>query len=254
MKEKKNSKIRKFETGATRDTEEEKLDYEGFMSPIVLKVYEQFIEKERMRAWAAGLFEGEGCITFCKQKGYKRKDGTYTRPQGYKYPRLSMSLTDEDVIRKFNCIVGGTLSKKSKSLPSGKQLWYWSSQGKDAFNTIKIILPYLGLRRAMRLAEVFGIKKMAVVAGIEPIVFEVYGKYMHRHRLQTDGELRDSDNWQNMFGDKHYDVCMKSLTRHFIDLWLEHRGFKSRDGKKDALCGILFNTMAYLFKMEKEDM
>lgn len=88
---------------------------------------------------------------------------------------------------------------------------------------------------------------------LSPIVLKAYGEYMNKHRVQADGELRDSDNWQRLFGDDHYDVCMKSLTRHFMDLWLEHRGFKSRDGKKDALCGILFNAMAYLFKMLKEE-
>lgn len=88
---------------------------------------------------------------------------------------------------------------------------------------------------------------------LSPIVLKAYANYMHKHRLQTDGKLRDSDNWQRLFGDKHDDVCMKSLARHFMDLWLEHRGFKSRDGKKDALFGIMFNAMAYLFKMLKEE-
>ena len=31
--------MRTFATGATRDTEVEKLDYEGFLSPVVLKAY-----------------------------------------------------------------------------------------------------------------------------------------------------------------------------------------------------------------------
>jgi len=88
---------------------------------------------------------------------------------------------------------------------------------------------------------------------LSPIVLKAYAEYMNRHRKQSDGNLRDSDNWQQLFGDKHYDVCMKSLLRHVMDLWLEHRGFKSRDGKKDAACGIMFNVMAYLFKMLKDE-
>ena len=88
---------------------------------------------------------------------------------------------------------------------------------------------------------------------LHPIVLRAYAKYMHKHRLQPDGELRDSDNWQKLFGEKHYDVCMKSLLRHVIDLWLEHRGYESRDGKEDALCAILFNAQAYLYKLEKEE-
>jgi len=88
---------------------------------------------------------------------------------------------------------------------------------------------------------------------LSPIVLKAYAEYMNKHRLQADGNLRDSDNWQGLFGEKHYDVCIKSLLRHTMDLWLEHRGYKSRDGKKDALCGIIFNAKAYLFKMLKEE-
>jgi len=89
---------------------------------------------------------------------------------------------------------------------------------------------------------------------LSPIVIQAYGEYMHKHRIQADGEIRASDNWQKHFGVNHFAVCMKSLWRHFMDLWLEHRGFKSRDGIKDALMGILFNTMAYLDKLLKDEL
>jgi len=84
---------------------------------------------------------------------------------------------------------------------------------------------------------------------LSPLVIEAYGKYMHKHRKQADGKLRASDNWQKGFGDKHLDVCMKSLWRHFLDLWKEHRGFKSRETIDDAIGGILFNVMAYYHKI-----
>lgn len=85
-----------------------------------------------------------------------------------------------------------------------------------------------------------------------PLVLEAYGKYMHRHRKQADGKLRDSDNWQKFFGKDHYSVCMKSMWRHFMDVWKEHRGFKSREGILDGLMGIIFNAMAYAYKLLKE--
>ena len=94
---------------------------------------------------------------------------------------------------------------------------------------------------------------------LSPLVIEAYGEYMHRHRIQSDGTLRDSDNWQNLFGENHCSVCMKSLWRHFLDLWFLHRGYErtdSKDGhkitKKEACCAILFNVQAYLFKILKE--
>jgi len=84
---------------------------------------------------------------------------------------------------------------------------------------------------------------------LSPIVLEAYSKYMHKNRIQADGKLRASDNWQKGFGDNHLSVCMKSLWRHFLDLWKEHRGYKSREGIDDAIGGILFNIMAYYHKI-----
>jgi len=83
---------------------------------------------------------------------------------------------------------------------------------------------------------------------LSPIVLQRFAEYMHFHRQQTDGKLRASDNWQKGMSKEVY---MKSLTRHFMDLWLEHRGYKSREGKEKALCGILFNTMGYLYEILK---
>jgi len=87
---------------------------------------------------------------------------------------------------------------------------------------------------------------------LSPIVLQAYGEYMHKHRKTANG-VRESDNWQKLFGPDHYSVCMKSLWRHFHDLWMEHRGYKSREGIENALNGILFNTMAYYYKYLNEN-
>ena len=88
---------------------------------------------------------------------------------------------------------------------------------------------------------------------ISPLVLKRYAEYLNEQRVQSDGNLRDSDNWQGMFGEKHYDVCMKSAFRHFMDFWLEHReGNGSETGIEDAICGLLFNAQAYLFKILKD--
>ena len=91
-------------------------------------------------------------------------------------------------------------------------------------------------------------------AFLSPLVIESYAKYMHKNRKMADGSLREGDNWQAGFGDKHYDVCMKSGFRHFIDLWMEHRKLKSREGIDNAICGILFNVMAYYHKLLEDRM
>lgn len=78
---------------------------------------------------------------------------------------------------------------------------------------------------------------------LSPLVIAAYGRYMTKHRRQTDGSLRASDNWQKGIP---LDAYVKSGWRHFLDWWSAHRGWDSRAGMEDALCGLLFNVMGYL--------
>jgi len=84
---------------------------------------------------------------------------------------------------------------------------------------------------------------------LSPLALERYAQYMHEHRKQEDGNLRASDNWQNLFGpsiEEHTDVCMKSLLRHVMTLWLDHRGSPQCESFDDTLCAVMFNSMAIL--------
>ncbi len=85
---------------------------------------------------------------------------------------------------------------------------------------------------------------------ISPIVLKKYAEYMHKHRFQADGKVRTSDNWQKGMS---REVYAKSMTRHFMDFWLEHRGFESREGMNDALMGLLFNVMGYIYEENRHD-
>jgi hypothetical protein len=78
---------------------------------------------------------------------------------------------------------------------------------------------------------------------LSPLVLQRYGQYMMKHQVQADGVLRASDNWQHGIPQ---DAYMKSGFRHFMDWWTEHRGYGSREGLEDALCGVLFNAFGYL--------
>lgn len=84
---------------------------------------------------------------------------------------------------------------------------------------------------------------------LSPIVIRRFAEYMDKHRHLETGELRASDNWQKGIPKEDY---MKSGWRHFQDWWMEHRGYDSRDGLEDALCGIMFNSMGYLLEVLKE--
>lgn len=82
-----------------------------------------------------------------------------------------------------------------------------------------------------------------------PIVINRFAEYMTKHRKQSDGNLRDGDNWQKGMPREQY---MKSLLRHVHDMWLEHRGFEGREEMEETICAILFNTQGYLHELLKE--
>jgi hypothetical protein len=86
---------------------------------------------------------------------------------------------------------------------------------------------------------------------LHPEVLYVFAKYMHKNRIQADGQLRDSDNWQKGIPK---DAYMKSAWRHFHDWWWFHRQGEDADkeAKIEALCAELFNVMGYLLEEIKE--
>lgn len=84
---------------------------------------------------------------------------------------------------------------------------------------------------------------------LAPSVLDAYARYMHRNRIQADGRQRASDNWQKGIPQ---DAYMKSLWRHFMDVWREHRAADpNRDVQEEALCAMLFNVMGYLFEIQR---
>lgn len=78
---------------------------------------------------------------------------------------------------------------------------------------------------------------------LSPLVLERFAEYMHQHRIQADGQVRDSDNWQKGIPK---DAYMKSGFRHFMDWWQHHRGNVANEELEEALCALMFNVMGYL--------
>ena len=83
---------------------------------------------------------------------------------------------------------------------------------------------------------------------MSPLVIEAFAQYMEDNRKTKLG-VRDSDNWQKGIEKKVY---MKSLFRHFMAVWKEHRGIKTEDGILKSLMGVMFNTMGMAFELLKE--
>lgn len=89
-------------------------------------------------AWAAGLFEGEGCI------GHRKDGGT----------ELSVEMTDEDVVRRFAEIVGvGNVSARAER--NGWQATCrWSSSDRwDVSTVLRALRPFMGERRGRKADE-----------------------------------------------------------------------------------------------------
>lgn len=83
-----------------------------------------------------------------------------------------------------------------------------------------------------------------------PKVMTTYAEYMHKNRIQTDGSLRDSDNWQKGIPE---DAYMKSMFRHFMDTWKNHRGIETPEDEITNLCATLFNVMGLLHEKLKKN-
>ncbi len=82
-----------------------------------------------------------------------------------------------------------------------------------------------------------------------PLVMERFAEYMNEHRVQPDGEIRDSDNWQKGIPKEEY---MKSAFRHFHAWWKGHRGLETKDGIEKDMCGVMFNVMGYMHEILKQ--
>lgn len=82
-----------------------------------------------------------------------------------------------------------------------------------------------------------------------PEVLEQFARYMHKHRVQADGKLRASDNWQKGIPKSAY---MKSMFRHFMDVWWEHRNELDPNEQLESLMALLFNVQGYARELIEE--
>jgi hypothetical protein len=98
--------------------------------------------KKSDAAYLAGLFDGEGCITY-KQKMRQR------RPVEKYYPtweiRMEINMTHQSVIRLIHEMTGvGTVAKKKpgKGQLGKKMQWRWRCGYRDAYYVCRNIAPH----------------------------------------------------------------------------------------------------------------
>lgn len=85
------------------------------------------------------------------------------------------------------------------------------------------------------------------------LVERAYDAYMNKHRTQSDGNLRDSDNWQKGFP---FDSYWHSLSRHVQDFRLHYEGYADLSRAEDmleALLAMKFNTDGMIYELLVEE-
>lgn len=97
-------------------------------------------------AWFAGLFEGEGTLSRC-------------RPLSNSAWRMSMRMTDEDIIERVHKVWGGQMYSEGirghdPKMKNVKPSWLWQLGSQSAINeVVRTIYPFMGIRRRAKMDE-----------------------------------------------------------------------------------------------------
>lgn len=104
------------------------------------------VNREKL-AWAAGLFEGEGCFTSWSGDGKR-------------YLQCILASTDKDVVYKFKEIVGFGSIHPEKLKVGYKQSWRFRVSSFEKCQALICMLwPWLGERRKARALEILSLYK-----------------------------------------------------------------------------------------------
>ena len=98
---------------------------------------------ETDRAYIAGLFDGEGCVSY---KQYNRKRTNNKKAYPTWQIRLEIAMTDKSVLVWLNEVLGvGTVGEKrykTKYTAGWKKQWRWRCSHRDAFYVCCLIWPW----------------------------------------------------------------------------------------------------------------
>lgn len=96
------------------------------------------------KGWLAGIIDGEGTISLeRKHKGE------------WRYPRISVSSTDIEILQHCVAITGiGTIRPKKETRKNCSPSWVWKADSKaGTFGILTLILPYLRCPRKLNRAR-----------------------------------------------------------------------------------------------------
>ena len=109
-------------------------------------------------AWAAGLFEGEGCLNFKRE----------TSKPSFCGIRANLASTDADTASRFAAIVGVGKLRVQKPYGLGtKEVYYWSIH---SFENVQYLIAlfwcWLGERRRNKAKELLAIMRVYHASGL----------------------------------------------------------------------------------------
>ncbi len=121
---------------------------------------------ETDRAYIAGLFDGEGCVSY---KQYNRKRKHNKKPYPTWQIRLEIAMTDKSVLVWLNEVLGvGTVGEKrykSRYALGWKKQWRWRCSHRDAFYVCCLIWPWshIKLPEIQKIIQHYSERKLKII-------------------------------------------------------------------------------------------
>lgn len=166
-------------------------------------------------AWAAGLFEGEGCIY-----------GGYGNGKTYRM-LVYLGTTDLDVLHRFMAVVESTAKVRERPPGTGgsRPLFYWQVGGSaEVRRIIHLLLPYFGERRRAKAEEV--LRDGAHVGQAKPV-----GTHCKNGHLRTEPNTERWTQKVTLVGGEVSEQRRSRCRRCAVDRRRESRRAKSGKGQ-----------------------
>lgn len=148
-------------------------------------------------AWAAGFFDGEGCVQINKKytKYVTKKRGLVRR---YTYS-LSVSAGNMDLrpLRKLIDMFGGGIAEQRTK--EGKFYYQWKTEAKKASSALTLMLPYMMVKKEISQMGVdFQNLKRARGNKLSEEELDVYDGYYQRMKEIHKNDYSDQPRWEGL--------------------------------------------------------